>query len=100
MSKNTLRVITSLEAVAGTEKESKSLLLQLVELSRAEEDCISYELLQNNFIETEFILISEWKSKAAFLAHLNSDSVETIFREDSDLLAKAPDIRQYHLLSQ
>ena len=100
MSKNTLRVITRLEAVSGTEKESKSLLLQLVELSRAEEGCISYELLQNNFIETEFILISEWKSKAAFLAHLNSDSVETIFREDSDLLAKAPDIRQYHLLSQ
>ncbi len=99
MSENTLRVITHLEAVSGTEKESKSLLLQLVEVSRTEEGCLSYELLQNNFIETEFILVSEWESKAAFLAHLDSDAVETIFREDSDLLAKAPDIKQYHLLS-
>jgi len=99
MRKKTLRVITHLEAVSGTEEKSKSLLLELVELSRKEKGCLNYELLQNNFVETEFILVSEWESKAAFLAHLNSDSVETLFREDSDLLAKAPDIRQYQLLS-
>lgn len=99
MRKKTLRVITHLEAVSGTEEKSKSLLLELVELSRKEKGCLNYELLQNNFVETEFILVSEWESKAAFLAHLNSDSVETLFREDSDLLVKAPDIRQYQLLS-
>ena len=99
MRKKTLRVITHLEAVSGTEEKSKSLLLELVELSRKQKGCLNYELLQNNFVETELILVSEWESKAAFLAHLNSDSVETLFREDSDLLAKAPDIRQYQLLS-
>ena len=85
MRKKTLRVITHLEAVSGTEEKSKSLLLELVELSRKQKGCLNYELLQNNFVETELILVSEWESKAAFLAHLNSDSVETLFREDSDL---------------
>lgn len=99
MSKKTLRVITHLEAVPGTEEKSKSLLLELVELSRTEKGCLNYELLQHNFVEAEFTLVSEWESQAAFLAHLNSDSVETLFREDSDLLAKVPDIRQYQLLS-
>lgn len=99
MRKKTLRVITHLEAVSGTEEKCQSLLLELVELSRKQKGCLNYELLQNNFVETELILVSEWESKAAFLAHLNSDSVETLFREDSDLLAKAPDIRQYQLLS-
>ena len=99
MTENKLRVITHLEAVPGTEERSKSLLLELVELSRQETGCINYELLQNNFNEVEFALVSEWESKAAFQAHLYSKSVEEFFREDSELLAKAPDIRQYQLLS-
>ncbi|MGK7950362.1 MAG: putative quinol monooxygenase [Xenococcaceae cyanobacterium] len=99
MSKKALRVITRIEAVSGTEEELKSLLGELVELTRTETGCINYELLQNSSIETEFILLSEWESKTAFLAHLDSDSVETIFREDAELLAKAPDIRQYQLIS-
>ena len=99
MSEKTLRVITHLEAVSGTEEESKSLLLELVEHSRQETGCIKYELLQNNFNAAEFTLVSEWESKAAFQAHLYSKSVEELFREDGELLAKTPDIRQYHVLS-
>ncbi len=99
MSEKTLRVITHLEAVSGTEGESQSLLLELVELSRQETGCLKYELLQNNFNAAEFTLVSEWESKAAFQAHLYSKSVEELFREDGELLAKTPDIRQYHVLS-
>ena len=99
MSEQTLRVITHLVAVPGTAEESKSLLLELVEQTRQETGCLRYELLQNNFNEAEFALVSEWESKAAFQAHLYSKTVEELFREDGDLLAKTPDIRQYHLLS-
>ena len=97
-SEKTLRVITHLEAVPGTEEESKSLLLELAQQSRQETGCLKYELLQNNFNAAEFTLVSEWESKDAFQAHLYSKSVEELFMEDSDLLAKAPDIRQYHVL--
>ena len=94
-----LQVITHLEAVLGTEENSKSLLLELVASSRQEAGCIKYELLQNIHQPTEFTLVSEWESKTAFLAHLDSMPVAELFRENSDLLAKAPDIRQYQLLS-
>ena len=100
MSEKTLRVINHLEVVPGTEEKSKSLLLELVERSRQETGCIKCELLQNKFNQAEFALVSEWESKAAFQAHLYSKSaVEEFLREDSELLAKAPDIRQYQLLS-
>ncbi len=98
MSETKLRVITHLEAVAGTEDTAKSILQQLVEQSRQETGCIKYELLQNIFNEAEFTLVSEWESKGAFQAHLYSKSVEEFFMEDSELLAKTPDTRQYHLL--
>ncbi len=99
MTNTKLRVITHLEANSGTEEKSKSLLLELVESSRQEPGCIKYELLQNIYKATEFTLVSEWESKPTFLAHLDSVSVVELFREGSELLAKAPDIRQYQLVN-
>ena len=99
MTNTKLRVITHLEAVLGTEEKSKTLLLELVASSRQEAGCIKYELLHSIYQPTEFTLVSEWESKADFLAHLDSMPVAELFRENSDLLAKAPDIRQYQLLS-
>ena len=99
MSNTKLRVITHLEAISGTEEQSKSLLLELVASARQEPDCIKYELLQNIHKPTEFTLVSEWKSLPSFLAHLDSVPVVELFRESSDLLAKAPDIRQYQLVN-
>ncbi len=99
MTNTKLRVITHLEAIAGTEEQSKSLLLELVASTRQEPGCIKYELLQNIHQPTEFTLVSEWESKPSFLAHLDSVPVVELFRESSDLLAKAPDIRQYQLVN-
>ncbi len=99
MTNTKLRVITHLEAISGTEEKSKFLLLELVASTRQEPGCIKYELLQNIHKPTEFTLVSEWESKPSFLAHLDSVSVVELFRESSDLLAKAPDIRQYQLVN-
>ncbi|MEE9141105.1 MAG: putative quinol monooxygenase [Gammaproteobacteria bacterium] len=76
MSQETLRVITRLRAQKGKELELRQLLEGLLEPTRAEEGCLSYELLENSEDPCEFAFIEEWRDEGAFQAHFETEHVK------------------------
>ncbi|MDQ2856133.1 MAG: antibiotic biosynthesis monooxygenase, partial [Acidobacteriota bacterium] len=60
MSQNTLRVVARIMALPDKVDEVRSLLEALVEPTRNEAGCISYELLQNKSDPADFTFVEEW----------------------------------------
>ena len=79
--------------------EVRSILLGLVAPTRAEEGCVVYELLQNRADPTDFTFVEEWASDAAFERHHTTEHIRAAFPRLEPLVASAPDIRTYSLLS-
>ncbi|MDN3680963.1 putative quinol monooxygenase [Vibrio tapetis subsp. quintayensis] len=50
-------------------------LLKLIELTRAEEGCINYDLHQDNDNPTHFVFYENWTSKELLQAHLASQHI-------------------------
>ncbi|CAH1086066.1 putative quinol monooxygenase [Candidatus Nitrotoga sp. 1052] len=98
MSGEFVRVIARITAQFDKVEELKSVLLGLVEPTRVEKDCISYQLVQDKTDLAEFVFIEEWTSDSAIDAHMASSHVQDAFSKAQSLLAKAPDIRKYVIL--
>jgi quinol monooxygenase YgiN len=98
MAQDTLRVIAKVKARPGKVDELLSVLSSLVEPTRKEPGCISYNLFQNNQDPTDFALIEEWKSKTVFESHLVTKHFKDALLKLPTLVAAEPDIQQYHLL--
>src|SRR2546425_4345162 len=71
------------------------LLRGLVEPTRKESGCVSYELLQNREDPTDFTFVEEWESDTAFESHADSDHIKAIGPKLQPVVADAPDIRTY-----
>lgn len=98
MSGEVVRVIARITAQLDKVEQLKSVLLGLVEPTRLEKGCISYQLLQDKTDLAEFVFIEEWISDLAIDAHMTSSHVQNAFSKAQSLLAKAPDIRKYWVL--
>jgi len=98
MAENTLRVVARVKARPGKENELLSVLNSLVEPTRKEPGCLSYELLQNNEDPTDFTLIEEWRNEAALQSHFATKHFKEALAKMPNLVAAEPDIRQYHLV--
>ncbi len=99
MPNNKLRVVAHITAKADTVQETKEVLTGLIEPTRAEDGCVTYELLQNNNDPTDFTFVEEWSNNEALDAHLNSPHLGSALPRLSDLLAAPPDIRRYTLIA-
>ena len=95
MQASPLRVVARIKARSETIDEVRELLSGLVEPTRREAGCLSYELLQNIDDPTDFTFVEEWESEAAFQSHAASDHIEAIGPKLSPFVAEAPDIRTY-----
>jgi len=95
MPANSLRVVARIKANPEKIAEVRALLCGLIEPTRKESGCISYELLQNTKDPTDFTFVEEWESDAAFESHAASDHIEAIGPKLRPFVAKAPDIRTY-----
>jgi quinol monooxygenase YgiN len=98
MSSATLRVVARISALSETSKEVRAILGELIEPTRREPGCISYELLQNYSDPTDFTFVEEWENDGALDAHLGSAHVQKAVAAAEKLLAEPPDIRRYFLL--
>jgi len=76
----------------------RSYLTELIEPTRKEPGCVSYELLQNRSDPTDFTFVEEWESDGALEAHLNTAHIRNAIASLAGLLAAAPDIRSYSSL--
>src|SRR5947208_910338 len=95
MSASSLRVVARIKARSETVDEVRELLRGLVEPTRKEPGCVTYELLQNRDDPTDFTFVEEWESNAAFESHLASDHLEAIGPKLQPVLVDTPDIRTY-----
>ena len=95
MPANSLRVVARIKAKRETVSEVRELLRGLVEPTRNESGCISYELLQNTKDPTDFTFVEEWESEAALESHAASDHLKAIGPKLQPVVAEAPDIRTY-----
>ncbi len=99
MPNNQLRVVAHITSKPDTVQQTKELLTGLIEPTRAEDGCVTYELLQNNNDPTDFTFVEEWADDAALDAHLNSPHLGSALPLLADLLAAPPDIRRYSLIA-
>jgi quinol monooxygenase YgiN len=95
MPANPLRVVARIKAKPERVDEVRELLCGLVEPTRKESGCISYELLQNREDPTDFTFVEEWESDAALASHAASDHLKAIGPKLQPVVEDAPDIRTY-----
>jgi quinol monooxygenase YgiN len=93
-----LRVVARITARPDTVDEVKALLGGLIEPTRKETGCITYELLQNRQEPTDFTFVEEWDGDASLDAHLASDHLSRALPRLQQLVTVPPDIRRYTLV--
>ena len=98
MASDSLRVVAILKAQPDKIEEVRSVLTGLLEPTREEPDCVSYELLQNRAKPTEFVFVEEWANEAALNQHFGTDHVREALKTLPTLLAEALDVRRYNLV--
>jgi quinol monooxygenase YgiN len=98
MTQTTLRVIARLRAQPGREAELKQVLVGLIEPTRVENGCISYELLENLEDPREFTFVEEWQGESGLEAHFSTDHIADALQKFPDLLAQELDLRKYFLV--
>ena len=99
MAENILRVVARVKARPNKVNELLSVLSSLVEPTRKEPGCLSYELMQNNEDPTDFTLIEKWQSNTALESHFATKHFKDTLVKLPNLVATEPDIRKYHLVS-
>ena len=72
MSENTLWVVATVETSTDRAEELKSICLGLIEPTRKEEGCISYELYQDINNPGKFTFIENWESNEHLDVHMKT----------------------------
>jgi quinol monooxygenase YgiN len=99
MSKTTIKVVARVVALSENVEAVKRVLMSLIEPTRQEAGCISYELFQNQTDLTDFTFVEEWESQALLNTHLASVHIAQAQSQLQGLIATAPDIRIYKQLA-
>ena len=94
-----LQVVAHVIARRESVEEVRAILERLVSPTRAETGCLRYELFQNQADPTDFTFVEEWTGDDALDAHLRTPHISEALARSANLLAAAPDIRRYRLIS-
>jgi quinol monooxygenase YgiN len=74
------------------------LLRDLVESTRAEAGCVSYQALQGRTDPVDFAVVGEWRSEEAYDAHMAAPHTVTFTHRVLGLLESGPEIRRYRVI--
>ncbi len=96
MAENSVRVVARIKAKPDKVSELRAILSSLIEPTRKEKGCISYEMLENRSDPTDFTFVEEWSDDAALDTHL--DGLQSSLPKVMDLIAEPPDIRRYSVV--
>jgi quinol monooxygenase YgiN len=77
--------------------ELRQRLHELTGLTRAEEGCLSSEIIENGCDSTEFTLLEQWSSQEAHDFHFSSDLIRDAMNSFPQLLSNELDPRRYVL---
>lgn len=92
---SSLRVIARAKAKPDQIAQVRAILTTLVDATRREPGCLSYELLQNHADATEFVFVERWASAAEEQAHFVTPHLLTTLQQLTGLLASEPQICRY-----
>lgn len=98
MPQQSLKVIARIKAKPEAADQVRELLRGLIEPSRREPGCVSYELMQNRLDPTDFTFVEEWTGDADLAAHASSGHINEVGPKLLDVVAEAPDIRTYSVV--
>lgn len=85
-SNNEITVVEIIQAIEGKTEELREALKELVPLSRKEEGCLHYELLEPLTGSGEFLVLMRWKELKDLKRHEASKSIlEFVRRHDKTL---------------
>ena len=87
-----LPVVAVITAKPGSEKLVGEALSALVEPTRAEEGCISYELFVSAADPATFVTMESWRSQVDLDAHLQTPHVQGALGAAGEHLAQTPAI--------
>ena len=90
-----IKTMATLIAKTDKVEETREALSALVEPTRAERGCLSYELFQSDDDPTEFVTIEEWADQTALDSHLASDHIAAALAAAPDILGADPKITNY-----
>ena len=96
MHKNTLKVIATINALKGKEKDLQDVLIKLIDPTRKEAGCISYILLNNIADQSEYTFFEEWKTEKDLETHMQSSHFQKAVKSLDGLIASEPVIKQYY----
>lgn len=72
MTNQKLTIIAKILAKEEKREFVKNELLKLIEITRAEEGCINYDLHQDNENENLFLFYENWESRELWQKHINN----------------------------
>jgi quinol monooxygenase YgiN len=98
MPNTSLRVIARVAAKADSVEQVQAILMGVVDPTRREPGCLSYQLLQNRADPADFAFIEEWVNAAAEQSHYATPHISDALRQLPELLAAEPDVRRYTVL--
>lgn len=87
-----LNVVAVITAKPGREDAVRQALTDLVDPTRAEGGCLSYELFESEADSTTFITIELWRSQEDLDAHTKSPHLAAALASAGDALALTPAI--------
>ncbi|MBN9697979.1 MAG: antibiotic biosynthesis monooxygenase [Zoogloea sp.] len=90
-----IRIIARLVARPDSIEALRPLLLGMLEPTRKEAGCISYELVNNTADPAEFVFVEEWASQEAINAHMETPHLKGLVVASAPLLAAPLDVRFY-----
>lgn len=85
-------LVARLKVKEGMVEEAKKAALSLVEVSRAEEGCINYDVHQSIEDETVFVWHETWANKAALDEHFQKPYFVKFFAKVDEVAAEPPQI--------
>ena len=95
---SSLRVIARVKAKPDHIAQVRATLTTLVDATRREPGCLSYELLQSHADATEFVFVERWVSAAEEQAHFVTPHLLTTLQQLTSLLASEPQISRYSVV--
>ncbi|MEM1235674.1 MAG: putative quinol monooxygenase [Pseudomonadota bacterium] len=68
----TLTIVAKIVAEPGKEALVKDELVKLIDITRAEEGCIQYDLHQDNDAPGTFLFFENWENRDLWQTHMNA----------------------------
>ena len=73
---NNLTIVANITANADKVELVKAELLKLIEITRAEDGCVQYDLHQDNEDPAHFLFYENWESRELWQAHMNAQHLQ------------------------